>query len=70
MSEEKESFVMRPMYIFGAGFFTGWAMLRLYVWIRPSYEFKWNAAMFLIDVVITLIFLLCGITKKGECDDT
>lgn len=65
MSEEKEKFVMRPMYIFGSGFFTGWAILRLYV-ASSGYVFEWSMGLFLTDVVFALILLLYGITKKGE----
>jgi len=64
MSEEKEKFVMRPMYIFGSGLFTGWVMLRLMV--ASGYVFKWNSGGFMIDVAFALILLLYGITKKGE----
>jgi hypothetical protein len=55
------------MYIFASGFFTGLAMLRLFILAIPNYTIKWDTGLFLIDVLIAFVFLLYGITeKKGK----
>ncbi len=64
MNLEDVKYAIRPLFIFGSGFFAGWAILGLMV--ISGHVFKWNMGSFLTDVVFALILLLYGITKKGE----
>ncbi len=65
MKFEDIKYAIRPLFIFGSGFFAGWAILRLYV-ASSGYILKWSTGLFLIDVAFALVLLLYGITKKGE----